>query len=164
MDDKNIKVNPKYSEFPALKKATQTQRKATILEQFVWLSDKSKINAVPLLSFPRNNWFLAEFEFYSSSSGCSKSIFFISGFGNTRCWMLWNAEWSDQTGRYSAKTPVAGILKKDVEDSAAAGNVLFFEYLKSLGYKFLPNSITGSEIISDDELDQIISEVSQLRG
>ncbi len=164
MEAGNIKAIPKKSESDALKKAMQTKRRAFILETFVWLSDKSEINAVPFLSTPRNNWFLAEFEFYSSSSGCSKSIFFLSGFGNSRCWILWNAQWSDQTGRYSAKTPIAGILKKDVDDSAAAGNVLFFEYLKSLSYKFLPNSITGSEIISEDELDQLISKASQLRG
>jgi hypothetical protein len=56
------------------------------------------------------------------------------------------------------------VPKKDVEDSVAGGNVLFFEYLKSLHYEFLPNSITGSEIISEDELDQLISKASQFRG
>jgi hypothetical protein len=164
MEAGNIKVTSKNAASARLKKEIQTNRRASILETFVWVSDKSEINTAPLLTNPRDNWFFAEFEFYSFSNGSSKSIFFLSGFGNLKCWMLWNAQWSDQTGRYSAKMPIAGILKKDVEDSVAAGNVLFYEYLKSLRYEFSPDSITGSEIISEDELDQLISKASQLRG
>jgi hypothetical protein len=164
MEAGNIKAIPQNAVSARLKKAMQTKRRASILETFVWVSDKSEINTAPLLTNPRDNWFLAEFEFYSFSNGSSKSIFFLSGFGNSKCWMLWSAQWSDQTGRYSAKMPIAGILKKDVEDSVAAGIVLFYEYLKSLRYEFSPDSITGSEIISEDELDQLISKASQLRG
>jgi hypothetical protein len=164
MEAGNIKAIPQNAVSARLKKAMQTKRRASILETFVWVSDKSEINTAPLLTNPRDNWFLAEFEFYSFSNGSSKLIFFLSGFGNSKCWMLWSAQWSDQTGRYSAKMPIAGILKKDVEDSVAAGIVLFYEYLKSLRYEFSPDSITGSEIISEDELDQLISKASQLRG
>lgn len=164
MEDGNIKAIPQNAKSATLTKAMQKKRRASLLETFVWLLDKSEINTAPLLTNPRDNWFLAEFEFYSFSSGCSKSIFFLSGFGGSSCWILWNAQLNDETSRYSAKTPIAGILKKDAEDSVAAGNILFFEYLKSLRYEFSPDSITGSEIISEDELDQLISKASQLRG
>jgi hypothetical protein len=160
----NTQTSPKYSDSVTLKKEIQTKRRAEIQATVIWLSDKDKIDSAPLLSNPRNSWYLAEFEFYFFSGGSSKLIFFLSGFGGSRCWVLWTAQWTDQTGRYSAKTPVAGILKKDTEDSVSAAKVLFFEYLKALPYEFLPNAIAGSEIISEDELDQLVSTASRLRG
>jgi hypothetical protein len=160
----NIEVTSQNSESALIKKELQAKRKTEIQATFVWLSDKHKIDSAPLLSNPRNSWFLAEFEFYFFSGGSSKSIFFLSGFGGSKCWILWTAQWSDQTGRYSVKTPVAGMLKKDTEDSASAGRMLFSEYLKSLPYEFSPSSIAGSAIISDDELDELVTNLSKIRS
>lgn len=158
----NIAATPQNSDSVLLKKELQAKRKTEIQTSFVWLSDKNKIDTAPLLSNPRNSWFLAEFEFFFSS-GSSKLIFFLSGFGGSKCWILWTAQWSDQTGRYSVKTPVAGILKKDTEDSASAGRMLFSEYVKSLPYEFSPSSINGSEIICEDELGELVTNLSKLR-
>ena len=137
------------------RKLDQESRRISLRKNFCWLSDPALLKSVPILTFPKGSRYMASCDWSEISSGTSRSTFYLSGFGG-RHWILWLSEWDDQGETSTRKIPVAGICRADVADSEDVCTILLSCYIKSLDYEFSPDYIEGSELISDDQLAEII--------
>lgn len=138
-----------------LRRLNQEARRSILRKNFCWLSDPALLESVPILTFPRDSWFLASCDWSENASGTSRSTFYLSGFGK-RHWILWLSNWDDQGETSTKKIPVVGISRSDVADSQDVCAILFSRYIELLDYEFSPDYIEGSELISDDQLAEII--------
>ena len=139
----------------SLRRLNQEARRSSLRKSFCWLSDPALLKSVPLLTFPRDSWFLASCDWSETASGTSRSTFYLSGFGK-RHWILWLSNWDDQGKTSTERIPVAGISRSDVADSRDVSAILLSRYIESLNYEFSPDYIECSELISDDQLAEII--------
>ena len=139
------------------RKQDQEARRIDLRKNFCWLSDAALLESVPILTFPRDSLFLASCDWSSISSGTSRSTFYLSGFGK-RNWILWLSNWDDQGETSTKKIPIAGVSCSDVADSKDACEVLLSRYIASLDYEFSPDYIEGGELMSEDQLAEIIYE------
>ena len=139
-----------------INQSAREEKLQLLLAEFIWLSDTEFLTKVPIRTFPRDSWLLVEFEFSSFTGGSSRIYFYLSGFGRKSCWILWKSEWDDQTNRHSSKTPIAGILKSDIEDSKSATLKLLTTYLKSLDYEFEPDYIGAVAVLTIKEIRKIL--------